>query len=195
LVLAAGVLGELVLAGAVSVGPAAVLARTPAGPVGPVETVVHGQIMTEPPFPLGTWLSFLRHGVPELIALHLHELGYVHCVARGCRRRAHRPGSGRRGCCVLVDPADRDRCGARLSAILTPQRHPPPVGVRDALLLGLLHGAGLLRTVLEAEVPSPADTVAGLVARLSPLLRDLVVLAESTLGGMVLTQRGRGSSS
>jgi hypothetical protein len=190
LVLAAGVLSELILAGAVSVGSAAVVARTPARPVGPVEAAVHGQIMTEPPYPLGTWLSFLRHEVAERVALHLHEVGCLHCVTWRCRRRAHRPTPGRRGCCVPVGSAERDRVGARLAAILTPQRHPPPVSVRDAVLLGLLHSVGLMRTLLEAEGTGPVDTVAGLVGRLGPLLRDLVVLTGSTLGGMVLTHRG-----
>ncbi|WBB82344.1 GPP34 family phosphoprotein [Micromonospora sp. WMMD882] len=175
--LAAGLLGELVLTGRVTVsdGRLSVLDRRP--PADALAGTVLAQLVGESRHRLlRTWLVFLARTAADAVGERLSRAGVV--------RRQERRGVLRASVSyVAVDRNALAWPGARLLALL---ERPDPPTVPDALLCGLVAATGLTRVVLWDADPRARRRFGMLRPALPRALRELVGHTEAAVGAAVL---------
>ncbi|MFI0794594.1 GPP34 family phosphoprotein [Micromonospora rubida] len=175
--LAAGLLGELVLFGriTVSAGNVTVVDRRP--PPDALAHTVLDQLIGESQHQLvRTWLSFLGQSAVTSVAERLARAGVLH---RQESRRLLRAS-------ISYVPIDLNAVAwpaTRLRALLD---RPEPPAVPDALLFGLVAAAGLTREVLWSASPQAQHRLGVLIPALPPPLKELVAHAEAAVGAAVL---------
>ncbi|WP_433349258.1 GOLPH3/VPS74 family protein [Micromonospora sp. CA-111912] len=175
--LAAGLLGELVLSGriTVSAGNVTVIDRRP--PADALAHTVLDQLIGEPQHQsVRTWLSFLGQSAATSVAERLARAGVLH---RQESRRLLRTTIGY----VPIDLNAVAWPATRLRALLD---QPEPPAVPDALLFGLVSAAGLTREVLWSANPRAHHRLGVLIPALPPPLKELVAHAEAAVGASVL---------
>jgi Golgi phosphoprotein 3 (GPP34) len=180
LVLAGGLLAELVLAGAVSIRHddiAVMLARRP--PPDELLARVLGQVAGEPQaHPVGQWLAYLALTAPADVAARLAASGYL------VQDKSPLPWRGARWV-----PTDRDSAFApvlRVRAALDASR---PLAVHDAVLAGLADACGLGSRLAPYAPARPLRPLHHAVAQLPPSLQDLISQARAAVDSAVLAHR------
>jgi hypothetical protein len=176
--LAGGLLSELVLAGAVSVGHGgvAVMGRPP-----PDELLVRvlGQVAAEPQaHPVGEWLAYLARAAPADVAARLAASGHL---APG---KSLLPWRGERWV-----PTDRDSAFApvlRVRAALDASR---PLALHDAVLAGLADACGLWFRLAQYLPGRAVRPVHHAVAQLPPSLQDLISQTRAAVASALLAHR------
>jgi hypothetical protein len=179
--LAAGLLGELVLAGYLDVaeGVVEVLSRE-----SPPDVLAHStldQILAEPGVQgVRTWLAFLGQDAEETVGRRLWRAGLVE------RRLARWPRRSVRW--LPRDGIAAARPSNRLYLALTRNER---LSVGDATLAGLVAAVGLTRAVLFDAGPHSASTqrLTAWVGALPLSLHELVAQTEAAVGDLVLSHR------
>ncbi|MEU8385793.1 GPP34 family phosphoprotein [Streptosporangium sp. NPDC048865] len=173
--LAAAVLGELMLAGRITVGSEAgrvrlvVLDAPP--PQDALTRTALEHIVAEPAHRFRTWLQFLARTAHTDVAARM--------TAEGLLRPGRRP--SRRWTPVDVNIAGWP--GGRVNLAI--QRR-EPLNVQDRVLLGLLVATGGNRLVLWEQNPAYlSDTIAALPGP----LQELIAQTEAAVGDAVITRR------
>ncbi|MFG1951546.1 GPP34 family phosphoprotein [Micromonospora sp. NPDC048830] len=175
--LAAGLLGELVLLGQITVsgGQVSVVDRRP--PADDLAHTVLDQLVGEPePQAVRTWLGILARSAAASVAQRLARAGVL--SPRESRRLLRTT--------VTYVPLDLNAVAwpaTRLRALLD---RPEPPTAPDALLLGLVCAAGLTRELLWSVDPSAHHRLDVLVPALPTPLRELVAHTEAAVGAAVL---------
>ncbi|WP_320069644.1 GOLPH3/VPS74 family protein [Micromonospora sp. RTGN7] len=175
--LAAGLLGELVIFGQVTItaGNVVVVDRRP--PADALAHTVLDQLIGEPQHQaVRTWLSFLGQSAVTSVAERLARAGVL---------RRH---EGRRLLRTSVSyvPIDLNAVAwpaTRLRALLD---RPEPPNVPDALLFGLVAATGLTREVLWSAGTRAHHRLSVLIPALPPPLKELVAHTEAAVGAAVL---------
>ncbi|MER5455050.1 MULTISPECIES: GOLPH3/VPS74 family protein [unclassified Micromonospora] len=175
--LAAGLLGELVLYGHVTVaaGQVTVVDRRPPGDA-LAHTVLDQLIGEQQHQAVRTWLSFLAQTAVTSVGERLARAGVLR---RQETRRLLRTS-------VTYVPTDLNVAAwpaTRLRAAL--ERADPP-HVPDALLLGLVAAAGLTREVLWSAGPRAHHRLNLIIPALPAPLKELVGQTEAAVGAAVL---------
>jgi Golgi phosphoprotein 3 (GPP34) len=177
--LAAGLLGELMLAGSVGVGRGAVIPGRPAALGDELARRVLGQVAGEREHvPLAGWLMFLGGTAAGDIARRLAGSGYL------APAPARRLGRGRRWV-----PVDADSAFAplvRVKAALDSSRPVPDVCV---LLGGLASACGLGHQLSLYLPPGTHQRLADLTRRLDPGGRELIAATQAAVDSALLAHR------
>ncbi|MEV7803170.1 GPP34 family phosphoprotein [Microbispora sp. NPDC088329] len=178
LVLASGVLGELMIAERVALDVAATPERLYAtvqeAGGDPLTRAVLSHVIAEPYHPVGTWLLFFARTIyadvtARMIAAKLLKPPVRHLLK-------HQPAA----------PADVNTAAWPLARLnLAVQRRRPPV-TRDCLLLGLLAAAGCAQRVLSEHDP---PFVAAATAMLPLPLQRLIAQTKVAVGEAVISRR------
>lgn len=180
--LAAGLLGELVLYGRVTVENGAVIVTHRAPPADALAHATLEQLLRQPQHTdVRIWLAFLAETAVESV---VHRLG----LAGVWRREEHRRFGRTR---VAYQPVDANEVAwraIRLARLLTT---PEPIGEPDAVLAGLVTVTGLAHEVLWQPEVREAGTarVAEEVQRLQWPLYHLLAFTEAAVGDAILTPR------
>ncbi|MER5701512.1 GPP34 family phosphoprotein [Micromonospora sp. NPDC002296] len=175
--LAAGLLGELVLSGRITVSTGNVTVTDRRPPADALAHTVLDQLIGEPQHQsVRTWLSFLGQSAATSVAERLARAGVLH---RQESRRLLRTTIGY----VPIDLNAVAWPATRLRALLD---RPEPPAVPDALLFGLVSAAGLTREVLWSANPRAQHRLGVLIPALPPPLKELVAHAEAAVGASVL---------
>jgi hypothetical protein len=175
--LAAGLLGELVLYGHVTVssGLVTVVDRRP--PADALAHTVLDQLVGESQHQaVRTWLSFLAQTATTSVGERLARAGVLR---RQESRRLLRT-------TVSYLPVDLNAVAwpaTRLRALL---ERPEPPSVPDAVLLGLVAAAGLTREVMWSAGPRAHHRLGVLIPALPAPLKELVAHTEAAVGAAVL---------
>ncbi|MFK3984088.1 GPP34 family phosphoprotein [Micromonospora sp. NPDC050397] len=178
--LAAGLLGELLLARQIVIdaGVVTVVDRRP--PHDALAHTVLDQLVGEPEHrSVRTWLLFLGNSAAESVGERLARAG---TVRREEARRLLRT-------TVVYRPADMNAAAwpaTRLRAALG-RAEPPPLA--DVLLLALLAATNLLREALWGIEPGVRQRLDQLVDGLPPPMRELARHTEAAVGAAVLSGR------
>jgi hypothetical protein len=177
--LAAGLLSELVLAGAVSVSrdDIAVVRRPP-----PDELLMRvvRQVAAEPEaHPVADWLAYLARTAPADVAARLAASGYL------TQDKPLLPWRGGRW-----RPTDRDSAFSpvlRVRAALDASR---PLAIHDAVLAGLADACGLgFRLAPYTPDARPLRLLHHALAQLPPSLQDLIAHTRAAVDSAVLAHR------
>ncbi|GGM45562.1 hypothetical protein GCM10011608_32920 [Micromonospora sonchi] len=175
--LAAGLLGELVLYGHITVTSAQVTVIDRRPPADALAHTVLDQLIGEAQHQaVRTWLSFLAQTAVTSVGERLARAGVLR---RQESRRLLRT-------TVNYQPVDLNVAAwpaTRLRAVL--ERNEPP-SVPDALLLGLVAAAGLTREVLWSAGPRAHHRLNLIVPALPAPLKELVAHTEAAVGAAVL---------
>ncbi|SCG76257.1 GOLPH3/VPS74 family protein [Micromonospora inositola] len=175
--LAAGLLGELVLFGRITVsgGLLTVLDRRP--PADALAHTVLDQLIGEPQHQaVRTWLSFLAQTGVSSVGERLARAGVL-------RRQEHRR---LLRTSLSYEPADLNAAAWPATRLRTLLERPEPPSVPDALLLGLIVATGLTREVLWSAGPLAHHRLSVLVPALPAPLKELVGHTEAAVGAAVL---------
>lgn len=179
--LAAGLLGELVLAEHLFLAGRTLTVMDPRSPADVLAHSTLDQIVAESGVrDLRAWLAFLARDAEDAVGQRLWRDGLVDRQVHRWRRPS-----------VRYLPRDK-LAGARpLTRLYIGLTRDEPLSVLDTTLAGLVAALGLTRTVLFDAGPS-GDSVRRLHARVVALpqpLRDLVVQTEAAVGDLVLSHR------
>jgi Golgi phosphoprotein 3 (GPP34) len=173
--LAGALLGELILAGAISVTAGQVMVTGPA-PGEELAAAVLGLVAGEQqPRPAGEWLAFLARTAPAAVAGRLEQAGYL---------TARRSWRGPRWV-----PVDADCAFApvtRVNAALSPSRP----GDAQAVALAALAAACGLGARLGLYLPAASrHRLPGAAGRLDPALREVITQTQAAVDSAVLAHR------
>ena len=173
--LAGALLGELILAGAISLTAGQVMVTGPA-PGEELAAAVLGLVAGEQqPRPAGEWLAFLARTAPAAVAGRLEQAGYL-TAARSWR--------GPRWV-----PVDADCAFApvtRVNAALSPSRP----GDAQAVALAALAAACGLGARLGLYLPAASrHRLPGAAGRLDPALREVITQTQAAVDSAVLAHR------
>ncbi|MFE9691721.1 GPP34 family phosphoprotein [Micromonospora sp. NPDC005806] len=175
--LAAGLLGELLLFGRITIasGMLTVLDRRP--PADALAHTVLDQLIGEPQHrAVRIWLSFLAQTGVTSVGERLARAGVL-------RRQENRRLLRTSLSYVPVDVNTTAWPAARLSTLL---ERPEPIVVPDSLLLGLIAATGLTREVLWNAGPQAHHQLSVLIPALPAPLKELVAHTEAAVGAAVL---------
>lgn len=175
--LAAGLLGELVLFGRITVsgGLVTVLDRRP--PADALAHTVLDQLIGEPQHQaVRTWLSFLAQTGVSSVGERLARAGVLR---RQESRRLLRTS-------LSYVPVDLNAAAWPATRLRTLLERPEPPSVPDALLLGLVAATGLTREVLWSAGPLAHHRLGVVVPALPAPLKELVGHTEAAVGAAVL---------
>ncbi|WP_436761024.1 GOLPH3/VPS74 family protein [Streptosporangium sp. V21-05] len=174
--LAAAVLGELMLAGRITVGSAAgqirLVVLDAAPPQDPLTRTALGHIVAEPSHRFRTWLQFLARTAIADVAERM--------TAEGLLRPPGRRPSRRR------TPVDVNIAGWPVGRVNLAIQRREPLNVQDGVLLGLLVATGGNQLVLWEQNPA---YLSGTVAALPAPLQELIAQTEAAVGDAVITRR------
>jgi Golgi phosphoprotein 3 (GPP34) len=175
--LAGGLLGELILAGALSICRGEVITG-PAPPGDALAATILNQVAGEvSPRPVADWLAFLSRAAPGRVAGRLEQAGYLVAIEA-------RPWRNSRW--VPSDPDCAFAPVARLKAGLDVAR---PADAQTVALGGLAAACGLsarLTAYLPARSRTRMDQAAG---RLDAGLREVITCTQATVGAALLAHR------
>ncbi|SCL24332.1 Golgi phosphoprotein 3 (GPP34) [Micromonospora rhizosphaerae] len=175
--LAAGLIGELILFGRITVasGMVTVLDRRP--PADALAHTVLDQLVGEPQHQaVRTWLSFLAQTGVTSVGERLVRAGVLR---RQESRRLLRSS-------LSYEPIDLNTPAWPATRLRTLLERPDPVSVPDALLLGLIAATGLTREVLWSAGPPVHQRLNALIPALPAPLKELVGHTEAAVGAVVL---------
>jgi hypothetical protein len=173
--LAGALLGELILADAISL-TADQVTVTGLIPDDGLAAALAGQVAAEPQLrPVGDWLAFLAHTAPAGVAGRLEQAGYL-TVARSWR--------GQRWL-----PTDAD-CAfapvARINVGLDPYR---PADTQAVALGALAAACGLSAWLALYLPPAACHRLPGAAGRLEPGLREVITQTQAAVDSAVLAHR------
>jgi Golgi phosphoprotein 3 (GPP34) len=173
--LAGALLGELVLAGAVTLTAGKVAVTGPA-PGEELAAAVLGLLAGEPePRPAWDWLAFLARTAPAGVAGRLEQAGYL--TARWSWR-------GPRW--VPADPDCAFAPIARVKAGLDPHR---PAGTQAMALAALAAACGLGARLGLYLPPAARHRLPGVAGRLDPGLREVITQTQAAVDSALLAHR------
>ncbi|MEV4631360.1 GPP34 family phosphoprotein [Micromonospora sp. NPDC049523] len=178
--LAAGLLGELLLARriVITAGTVTVVDRRP--PDDALAHTVLDQLVGEPEHrSVRTWLGFLGNSAAESVGERLARAGTVRRVET---RRLLRTA-------VVYQPADMNAAAWPVTRLRASLSRGEPLPVADVLLLALLAATNLLREVLWGTEPGTQYRLHQLIDGLPPPLGDLARHTEAAVGAAVLSGR------
>lgn len=178
--LAAALLGELMLAGRITIVDSVlrVVDRQPPGDALAHTTLDH-LVGERDQHPVRVWLQFLSAHACEDVADRLWRAGVVR--RQQTRRRWHRE--------TIYPPVDANVAHgptARMVAVLDRRQ---PATWDDAALTGLVYATGLHTHVLWTAGPEARETLRHLVEQLTPALYELTWYLHAAVGDAVLTGR------
>ncbi|WDZ82135.1 GOLPH3/VPS74 family protein [Micromonospora cathayae] len=175
--LAAGLLGELILTGRITVagGRVSVLDRRPPGDA--LAGTVLAQLTRAGQHPaVRTWLGLLARTAATAVGERLSRTGVI--------RRQEKRGLLRTT--VSYVATDRNALAWPATRLLALLDRPQPPTVPDALLIGLVSATGLTREVLWDADPRARRRFGVLLPALPRPLRELVGQTEAAVGAAVL---------
>jgi hypothetical protein len=178
--LAAGLLAELALAGAVSVrGEDITVIPVRCPPADGLLRRVLGQLAGEPQaHPVADWLAYLARTAPAGVAARLHACGYL---AQDRSLLPWRDGRWR--------PTDRDSAFApvlRVRAVLDAGQ---PLTAHGVMLAGLADACGLGFRLAEYTPTRALRPLHHAIAQLTPGLHDLIAHTKTAVDSAVLAHR------
>ncbi|QSI47426.1 GOLPH3/VPS74 family protein [Thermobispora bispora] len=174
--LAAAILGELMLAGRITVQEASGQPRVvPVDPEATGDAVTQralDHIVAEPFHPFRVWLEFLAKTARRDVADRMAAAGLLHPPGRGLRRRW-----------VPVDPDVAVIPTGRLNLAIQYQE---PMSTQESVLLGLVVATGAAKVVLWDP---GSGHIRATIASLPPPYRELIAQTTAAVGGAVLSRR------
>jgi hypothetical protein len=175
--LAGGLLGELVLAGALGIRAGAVIAG-PAEPGDALAATVLSQVAAERTVrPVGDWLAVLSRAAPGGVASRLEEAGYLVAVpARPWRAARWQPS----------DPDCAFAPVARLRSGLDPVR---PADAQTVALAGLAAACGLGARLAACLPPGSRTRMEAAAGRLDAGLGEVITCTQAAVGAALLAHR------
>ncbi len=175
--LAAGLLGELILSGRITVSDGLVIVLDRRPPADALAHTVLDQLIGEPQHQaIRTWLSFLARTGVTSVGERLARAGVLR---RQETRRLLRTS-------LSYLPVDLNATAWPATRLRTLLERPDPPTVPDALLLGLVSATGLTREVLWSAGPLAHHRLSVLLPALPAPLKELVGHTEAAVGAAVL---------
>ena len=178
--LAAGLLGELLLARRIAIGAGTVTVVDRRPPDDALAHTVLDQLVGEPEHrSVRTWLRFLGNSATESVGERLARAG---TVRRQETRRMFRS-------TVVYRPVDMNTAAWPVTRLRASLGRVEPLPVADVLLLALLAATNLRREVLWGIEPATQRRLNRLIDGLPPPLGELARHTEAAVGAAVLSGR------
>ena len=177
--LAAALLGEVVVAGAIELRGGRFMVRDEVPPPEMLAQRIYAEVLADARRSPRTWVEALSPTAESWVADRLHRDGQLRVA---WRRRLSSRFAGGRGARRPRDPVAAAAVSRRLMSELDDAR---PVSVSDTLLIGLAHATDLFLALPEGLSTQRDRRVDQLVAGLPEDLRQLVALCEAGVGGHV----------